>query len=60
MFIDLSNVFQNGSSDIHQQYTVEFTEVCYRGQEFSVLEKSPFALDCVYEQDGRAGIRADG
>ncbi|MCD7750877.1 MAG: DUF177 domain-containing protein [Lachnospiraceae bacterium] len=60
MFIDLSNVFQNASSDIHQQYTAELTQASYRGQEFAVLEKSPFTIDCVYEQDGRAGIRADG
>ncbi|MCD8325616.1 MAG: DUF177 domain-containing protein [Lachnospiraceae bacterium] len=60
MLIDLSGVFQSESGNIHQQYTPQFTKARYRGQDFSVLEKPPAVLDCVYEQDGRARVSVSG
>ncbi|MCD7806909.1 MAG: hypothetical protein LUH19_06155 [Lachnospiraceae bacterium] len=49
MLIDLSGVFQSESGNIHLSYTPGFTSVRYRGQDFSISEKSPVTLDCVYE-----------
>ncbi len=60
MFIDLSGTFQSESGNIHQQYTPQFTEVRYRGQDFPVLEKLSVTVDCIYEQDGRARVRLSG
>ncbi len=60
MFIDLSDVFHSASGDIHQQYAAELTKARYRGQDFPVLEKSPFTLDCTYEQDGQAVVKVNG
>lgn len=59
MLINMTDVFTEEEKSVTKEVPLELTSLCFQGEEFRILEKTPVTLTLTNNGQGRASIEAE-
>lgn len=59
MLINMTDVFTEEEKSVTKEVLLELTSLCFQGEEFRILEKTPVTLTLTNNGQGRASIEAE-
>ena len=59
MLINMTDVFTEEEKSVVKEVPLELTSICFQGEDFRILEKSPVTLTLTNTGQGRASIEAE-